>query len=486
VLYFRSDGSRNDWGFKVTVTGIKKDVVVHVMDRENYPELVFFDYNSAIFRHYYHLIILLKVNLVQVLNYVNFNEKSTPGSLLWMVLKLRHLIPFNTKNAIILKALVTSGSPKTLRISIDRTNAKRFIENGRVDHDGTWSVFSQLYRALLTQNRKNLMYNTRCFKVDLGEGAIDAGGPYREVWTNLAEDLMSSYLFLLVPSPNQRLNSGENQDTWVLNPHCSSPLHIKMLQFLGNLMGMAIRSHHYLEINLSSACWKLIADEAITVRDLTSHDDQLLSTILRIRANSAEELHRECGIGNFTMISSITTKEVELHPGGVNTIVTMENKDLFLDEYQRCVCDEMRVAALHIRQGIVEIVPKVVLLLTTGDELEKYVCGDPFIDLAELKSRTSFEGWNTADAVKQFFWSMMEEFSQKELSMLIRFSWGRSRLPKTDYQFKVTKLDCSNANQRLPEAHTCFFQICIPPYSSKLIAAEKIKYAIHSLDMAMS
>ena len=60
----------------------------------------------------------------------------------------------------------------------------------------------------------------------------------------------------------------------------------------------------------------------------------------------------------------------------------MENKDLFLDEYQRCVCDEMRAAALHIRQGIVEIVPKVVLLLTTGDELEKYVCGDPFIDLA--------------------------------------------------------------------------------------------------------
>ena len=63
-------------------------------------------------------------------------------------------------------------------------------------------------------------------------------------------------------------------------------------------------------------------------------------------------------------------------------MITMENKDQFIEEYHRYVCEEMSAAAAAIRQGIVEIVPRVVMLLTTGSELEKYVCGDPRIDLS--------------------------------------------------------------------------------------------------------
>ena len=35
------------------------------------------------------------------------------------------------------------------------------------------------------------------------------------------------------------------------------------------------------------------------------------------------------------------------------------------------------------------------------------------------------------------------------------------------------------------DTYTCFFQVCILPYSTREIAAEKIKYAIHSIDMSM-
>lgn len=114
------------------------------------------------------------------------------------------------------------------------------------------------------------------------------------------------------------------------------------------------------------------------------------------------------------------------------------------------------------------------------------VCGDPYIDLDILKAHTKFDGWHESDALKQYFWSILADFSQKELAMLVRFAWGRARLPKkSDYAFRISKLSCSNYDQRLPEAHTCFFQICIPPYSTKEIASEKIKYAMHSIDMAM-
>ena len=490
VVYFHSDGTTNDWGFKVTITGVKEGKHRHYMDIDNYPELKYLRYDSRSFNSYYHLIIDLKVHLIKLLKSINLQESSISGSLSWMILRLRHIIPTATRMSIINKALEKSTTKaKSFEIKIDRVSANRHIDRGEVDNDGQWSVFSQMFRVLTSRPVSDLCSNDRCFKIDLGEGAIDGGGPYREVWTNLAEDLMSSYLPLLVPSPNQRTRTGENQEKWALNPLCNSAVQLQMLGFLGKLMGMAIRSHNYLEIELSQVCWKLIAGEHVSMRDFQQHDEQLISSIYLIDAADNMESLADCfgdSVQYFTTVSSLTTTAVELHPEGASTIVTMENKHRYVEELQKFISEEMSVVASTIRAGIASIIPPISLYLMSGGELEMQVCGDPRIDLKVLKARTKLEGWSSSDPLKEYFWSMLEEFSPKELSMLVRFSWGRSRLPKkSDYEWKVTKLDCSNYDQRLPEAHTCFFQICIPPYSTREIAAEKIKYAIHSIDMSM-
>lgn len=490
VLYFHSDGSTNDWGFKVSITGVKVDKETRYMDIDNYPELRYLRYNSRSFSSHYHTILDLKEHLVSLLKSIKFKESTIAGSLLWMILRLRHLIPKAIRSSIINKALEESTTKAaSFEISVDRVSPIRHIDRGEVDTDGQWSVFSQLFRELTSRSVADLCSNDRSFKINLGEGAIDGGGPYREVWTNLAEDLMSSYLPILVPSPNQRTKTGENQEKWALNPKCTTPVQLQMLGFLGKLMGMAIRSHNYLEIELSQVCWKLIADEHVSMRDFQLHDEQLLSFMYLIEAADSAESLADCfgdSVKYFTTVSSLTMDEVELHPGGASTVVTMDNKHTYVEELQKFISEEMRVVAATIRAGIATIIPPVSLLLMSGGELEMLVCGDPCIDLSVLKTKTQLEGWSSSDPFKVYFWSMLEEFSPKELSMLIRFSWGRSRLPKkSDFTWKVTKLDCSNYDQRLPEAHTCFFQICIPPYSSKEIAAEKIKYAIHSIDMSM-
>jgi hypothetical protein len=44
----------------------------------------------------------------------------------------------------------------------------------------------------------------RAFKVEFeGEGATDAGGPYRELLSNLVEEAQSTALPLLIPTPNR-------------------------------------------------------------------------------------------------------------------------------------------------------------------------------------------------------------------------------------------------------------------------------------------
>ena len=61
--------------------------------------------------------------------------------------------------------------------------------------------------------------------------------------------------------------------------------------------------------------------------------------------------------------------------------------------------------------------------------------------------------------------------------------WGRSRLPLTaegfsGQQFRIQQFTRAPADQYLPVAHTCFFSLELPRYSSLQITTDRIKYAI--------
>jgi hypothetical protein len=51
-----------------------------------------------------------------------------------------------------------------------------------------------------------------------GEGAADAGGPYRECLTQSFEDAFSPSLDLFIPCGNAEANIGVNEDLFVPNP----------------------------------------------------------------------------------------------------------------------------------------------------------------------------------------------------------------------------------------------------------------------------
>lgn len=72
-----------------------------------------------------------------------------------------------------------------------------------------------------------------------GEGAQDAGGPYRESLSSICDELQSSKLPLLIPCPNARDETGQNIDQWIPNPSCDT---WNQYEFLGKLMGIAMRT----------------------------------------------------------------------------------------------------------------------------------------------------------------------------------------------------------------------------------------------------
>eukprot|EP01049_Picozoa_sp_SAG25_P010218 SAG25_NODE_1094_length_4029_cov_11.058866_1_plen_110_part_00 len=98
------------------------------------------------------------------------------------------------------------------------------------------------------------------------------------------------------------------------------------------------------------------------------------------------------------------------------------------------------------------------------------MAGDPDIEVAELKKQTRFRTRNAA--VEQRFWECVERMSMAERSLLLKFAAGRLRLPCP------LEVIIEGEVERHPTAHTCFFQLCLPPYESTEVMYEKLTQAI--------
>lgn len=102
------------------------------------------------------------------------------------------------------------------------------------------------------------------------------------------------------------------------------------------------------------------------------------------------------------------------------------------------------------------------------------VCGSPEIPLSLLKSVASYKGVDATSSLVQWFWEVMEEFSNHERSLFLRFVWGRTRLPRTiaDFRGRDFVLQVLDKYQPpdhfLPESYTCFFLLKMPRYSCKV------------------
>lgn len=83
-------------------------------------------------------------------------------------------------------------------------------------------------------------------------------------------------------------------------------------------------------------------------------------------------------------------------------------------------------------------------------------------------------GVSATDVLVQWFWEVMEEFTNQERSLFLRFVWGRTRLPRSIADFRgrdfvLQVMDKYHPPDHfLPESYTCFFLLKMPRYSDKV------------------
>jgi len=78
---------------------------------------------------------------------------------------------------------------------------------------------------------------------------------------------------------------------------------------------------------------------------------------------------------------------------------------------------------------------------------------------------------------------MSERFDDRQRSLFLVFVWGRGRLPLRQEdisdRFKIQKhsKSSSNPDNYFPMAHTCFFSIELPKYTSIDVMTQRVSYA---------
>ncbi|KAI9995222.1 hypothetical protein PInf_012272 [Phytophthora infestans] len=249
-----------------------------------------------------------------------------------------------------------------------------------------------------------------------------------------------------------------------------------MLEFLGKLMGASIRSKQYLALNLAPLVWKKLAGERLVLDDLAAVDSMLVNSMSRMRTidryGVTEEMFEDIVMETFTTL------------GADNRVVELKDGDLV----EQARLHESDDQAQAIFRGLAKVVPAKLLACFSGAELELMVCGSPEVDVNLLEKCTEYSSCSPTDDHIIWFWRALRDFSHEERSAFLRFVWGRSRLPASadefPQRFKLQSFNMERAGRSvdayMPVAHTCFFSIEIPAYSSENVLREKLLYAIYN------
>ncbi|XP_027137274.1 probable E3 ubiquitin-protein ligase HERC1 isoform X2 [Larimichthys crocea] len=354
-------------------------------------------------------------------------------------------------------------------------------------------IFVQIARQVVKLNASDLRLPSRAWKVKLvGEGADDAGGVFDDTITEMCQELETGVVDLLIPSPNATAEVGYNRDRFLLNPSACLDEHMLQFKFLGILMGVAIRTKKPLDLHLAPLVWKQLCCIPLLLEDLEEVDllyVQTLKSILHIEDSGITEdnFHEMIPLDSFVG-QSADGKMVPIIPGGNSIPLTFSNRKEYVERAIEYRLHEIDRQVAAVREGMSWIVPVPLLSLLTAKQLEQMVCGMPEICCDVLKKVVRYREVDEQHSLVQWFWQTLEEFSNEERVLFMRFVSGRSRLPANtadiSQRFQIMKVD--RPYDSLPTSQTCFFQLRLPPYSSQAVMAERLRYAINncrSIDM---
>jgi len=272
----------------------------------------------------------------------------------------------------------------------------------------------------------------------------------------------------------------------VFNSRAKSKQDMDLFHFMGQMIGIAIRCDIPLELRWPRLVWKRIVGMQILKEDVEAVDENLFHVLDDVASVNEEGTFKNKFSDLFFCVHSHDGMEqVDLVPNGAEVQVTFERRQEWVDKVIAFKLSEGVAQMDEMIAGLATIIPTAELAVFTPEEMERKICGAPHINIDVLRQNVIYDGIPETEQQVKWLWEVLDEFDQELRALFLQFVWARSRLPVLSSQlfmkFKIQSApDSVNSepDDHLPLAHTCFFSIAIPAYSSKEVLRSKLVYAI--------
>jgi hypothetical protein len=373
------------------------------------------------------------------------------------------------------------GPLKTFPMSINRRDASRLALDGQ--GDSRRSIIGQ-FAKVITRIPMGHLQNAECpWQVSfVGEGAIDAGGPRRELFFEISSSIFEPTSDIFVLSPNGRYHTGNFREVYV--PHTSLRHRdaARIYYAVGVFLGIVIRCGFPQHIPFAPLVWKIIAQEKLLASDVALIDDRLRDLVTRVRHAKDDPDF----VDRFNLrweYEGWDGNIYELRRPSASRVVTGTQVDDWISAVFRARMEALTEWTASIVRGFTDNIGSAQRPFVNGALLAMLVQGSNVVTTEELKRIVSFVGFGTDRIGVQNFWAAVKRMTNEQRCMLLKFVTTLPRLPNPrtnpSFSIKITKMDNAD-DSRLPEASTCFNRMYLPVYSTPQVAFQRIVVAIES------
>ena len=360
------------------------------------------------------------------------------------------------------------------------------------------ALFWQAHGALRACSPSSLRQPDRAWTVHLeGEGAQDLGGPYCESLSALCAELQSDSAAtvvpapapLLVPTPNARTGVGARRDCWLPNPGAASAGALSRLRFLGALLGVALRTGVALDLQLPPLLWRALAGAPLRECDWAEVDALHSDALCRLEQAPEDAPPEEraqllplCG-WTFPRLDGATLALPQAPAEEED--VSWAQRHAYVAAASAARQEQLAPQLAALACGVACIVPAALLRLLSPRQLARRCCGSSDVDVAALRAASTVSGCSADEPHLGYFWTALADFTPAQRRAFLRFACGRSRLPPGHVSVAGRGLElqpllrtAGSPDAYLPVAHTCFFSLELPRYSSLEVTRARLMYAV--------
>jgi ubiquitin-protein ligase E3 C len=324
------------------------------------------------------------------------------------------------------------------------------------------------------------------------ESGIDAGGLFKEFWTDLCAIAFDpNYALFRVTDSGSDGGVGN-----CLYPNPSSaavhgPEQTTLFAFLGRILGKALYEGITIHPKFAHFFLSFLKGDYNFLHmlpDLSTVDSQLYNNLMFLKTYGGDASDLALSF-TVTVNDFGGNQEIPLIPNGANIDVTNSNKHLYIGLVAKYyVFDRIREQSEAMTRGLFEVLDRSWLRLFNEPELQVLISGvaDGKLDVEDMKAHCHYAGgYSSLDGTVCKFWRVVASLDEKQQGALLRFVTSCERPPPLGFgsmnpPFTIQRVGILRDSDKLPTASTCFNILKLPTYSSEKVLRQRLICAIES------